>query len=199
VAYDTGEIAYGPMAPGWQLGILRIGFAYAAGCAMGRHARDIARIVKAPWWLSALVLCLALIRPGREQMIDGLGDLVTLLVFPLVLALSLYARPPRALHKWMGIAGAASWPLYALHLPILNMAIALVAHGVLAQSVCAPIAVSSTIVLSLLVGPSRLAKGFCLRLRTRRLRVARSKEPASLTMRHLPCSVRHKEVGRTLI
>jgi peptidoglycan/LPS O-acetylase OafA/YrhL len=167
VAYDKGEIAYGPMAPGWQLGILRIGFAYAAGCAMGRHARNIARIVKAPWWLAALVLCLALIRPGREQMIDGWGDLITLLVFPLVLALALCARPPRALHKPMCIAGAASWPLYALHLPILNGAKALAAHGVLAQSIGAPIAAVLAITLSLLLGPSRLGKGIRIPLHGR--------------------------------
>jgi peptidoglycan/LPS O-acetylase OafA/YrhL len=167
VAYNKGEIAYGPVAPGWQLGVLRVSFAYTLGCSMGRHTGGIARlprISKAPWWAAVLLLCLILLRPGREQLIDGWWDLMTLLLFPLVLALALGAPPPPALRKPMCIAGAASWPLYALHGPLLNAAKALAEHGVLSESIGAPIAAVLVVALSFMIGPSRLAKGIRLPL-----------------------------------
>lgn len=164
VAYSKGEIAYGPMCPGWQIAVLRIGFAYTLGCAMGRYHERIACLFKAPWWVSVLLLSLLLFRPGREQLIDGAWDLATLLAFPLVLALGVSARPPRALHRPMSIAGAASWPLYAFHDPILHGAMLLPAKGLVTQTVTAPFAALLAIALALYVGPSRLAKGIKLPL-----------------------------------
>ena len=168
VAYSKGEMAYGPMCPGWQLAIPRIGYAYTLGCVMGRHSSQIVRLVKAPWWVPMLLLGLLLLRPGREQLIDGGWDVATLLAFPMVLALSLSARPPRKLHQAMSIAGAASWPLYAFHRPILDAAKSVAATGLVAQGVAAPLALVLAIVLALYVGPSRLAKGFKLRSPIRR-------------------------------
>jgi peptidoglycan/LPS O-acetylase OafA/YrhL len=164
VAYSKGEIAYGPMCPGWQIAVLRIGFAYTVGCAMGRYHEQIARRFKAPWWVSISLLSLLLLRPGREQLIDGAWDLATLLAFPLVLALGVSARPPRALQRPMSVAGAASWPLYAFHDPMLHLAMLLTAKGVVTQSVAAPLAALLAIALAFYVGPSRLAKGIKLPL-----------------------------------
>lgn len=168
VAYSKGEIAYGPMCPGWQIAVLRIGYAYTLGCVMGRHLGGLVRFARTPWWVPMLLLGILLVRPGREQLVDGGWDLVTLLAFPLVLALAVSAHPPRILHKPMRIAGAASWPLYAFHSPMLDAAQSLVTRGVVSQSIVAPLAVALAIALALYVGPSRLAKGIKLPLAKRR-------------------------------
>jgi peptidoglycan/LPS O-acetylase OafA/YrhL len=162
VAWSKGEMAYGPMCPGWQLAVLRIGYAYTLGCVMGRHAPQIARWVKAPWWLSIVLLGLLLLRPGRDQLIDGGWDVATLLAFPLLLALGLSGRPPRTLHRMMSIAGAASWPLYAFHSPIMDAGKSLAATGLVTQDVAAPLALVLAVALAFYVGPTRLAKGIKL-------------------------------------
>jgi peptidoglycan/LPS O-acetylase OafA/YrhL len=167
VAYSKGEIAYGPMCPGWHLAALRIGYAYTLGCVMGRHHQQIARWIKAPWWASLVLLGLLLVRPGREQFIDGWWDLATLLMFPLVLVLGLSARPPRALHRPMCLAGAASWPLYAFHDPLLHAAQSLGNKGLVAPDLAAPGAMILAIALAYYIGPSRLARGIKLPLRRR--------------------------------
>ena len=162
VGYAKGEIAYGPMYPGWQIGVLRIGYAYTLGCAMGRHAPQIARLVRVPWWMPMIALCLLLTRPGREQLLDGVWDAMTLLAFPLVLAASLAEMPPRTLYRTMCISGAASWPLYAFHSPILEAAKAFAGRGIVSPNVAGPVAAALAVALALVVGPSRLAKGIRL-------------------------------------
>lgn len=162
VAHMKGEIGLGPTYPGWQIGLLRVGFAYTLGTVLARHSAGLVKRLRAPWWLPALVLGLLLTRPGRSDGLDGWGDLLTLLAFAPVLAFSLAAHPPAALRQALRAAGAASWPLYAFHIPLFDAAKLIAAKGVMPQNVAASIAVMLAIGLAMAVGSSRIVKGIAL-------------------------------------
>ena len=124
--YLFGSATFGPDASNWWLGFARIGFSYPLGVWLARR-RKIAGPVRTP---SSLVLpwSIALALPLTAIMVlpalplgTAAGDgLVILAVFPPLLWLAASATPPRAAGKWLGLAGLLSFPLYAVHLPILE-------------------------------------------------------------------------------
>ncbi len=160
IAGMKGEMTFGPMYPGWQLGILRIGYAYTLGCVIARLAPAIIARIRAPWWLPLALLAVLLIGPGRAPAPNGLLDMAVLLAFGPVLIIAIAADPPEGLHPAMRRAGAASWPLYALHVPLMDGANTLAVKGVLPPSLAPVAAIVLTLVAAMVLANSRIAKGF---------------------------------------
>lgn len=157
LAQAKGAITFGPMNPGWQLGVLRIGYAYTLGCIIARHHHRIAW--RLPWWTPALLLTALLIGPARDVGPAGWFDALTLLAFAGVLVSALNAHPPAAWHRALTLAGAASWPLYAFHMPAFELARWIAAQEFAPLTWAAPATVLVVLGVSIAVAASPLAKG----------------------------------------
>lgn len=104
------------------MGGLRALFSYFAGVLIYRLYREgrLPRL-KAPFWLAALVLAVALAAPRPPHAPDVLY--VTLL-FPLLVLTGLESQPGRVLRPFAAWSGAVSYPLYAIHMPLVALAAA---------------------------------------------------------------------------
>lgn len=121
-----GSATFGPDSDNWWLGFARLGFSYPCGIWLARRWKT-GQALRVPMppdraWLTGLLLPIAMILllpliPVKT----AVGDmLATLVVFPPLLWLAANAKPPRSAVRWLRLAGLLSFPLYALHLPILE-------------------------------------------------------------------------------
>jgi peptidoglycan/LPS O-acetylase OafA/YrhL len=121
-----GSATFGPDRSNWWLGLARIGFSYPFGVWLARRWKNAspARIQTSPGshWILALILPLAALMVLPELPLNtAVGDaMVILLVFPPLLWMAACASPPALAGNWLGAAGLLSFPLYAVHLPILE-------------------------------------------------------------------------------
>ncbi len=106
--------------------IARTAFSFFLGVAFWRlHAVGRLRVPTAPAWL--LFGVLALILFGPLPVWSPLRDLgITMLVWPSLLALAINARQPVALRSMASFAGRISYPLYAIHYPIIVLCLPLI-------------------------------------------------------------------------
>lgn len=126
---------YGTLDLGWQqigiwVGPVRAGFAYLLGIVMARTL--VAKISAAPWlWLAPLVLlpammwAMVLFPPVPSLFSDWA---VMTIGFPLLLLLALRSGAPGFAVPLLDWLGRLSFPLYAVHLPLLSL-VALAAKG----------------------------------------------------------------------
>lgn len=128
-----GSATFGPDASNWWMGLARVGFSYPFGVWLARRwkrgqalrAQFPARLApRSLAWLMALalpvgvILTLPLLPVGT-----AVGDAVAIVfAFPPLLWLAASATPPPVAGKWLRAAGLLSFPLYAVHLPILQFA-----------------------------------------------------------------------------
>jgi len=76
---------------------------------------------RAPYGLVVLGLILCLVRPFPEAGLYGLTDLViVLVVLPVLVMLATRSPPPARVMKLTLWLGALSYPLYAIHAPLLR-------------------------------------------------------------------------------
>ena len=122
----VGSATFGPDSSNWWLGFARIGFSYPFGVWLARRRKNASpasiQTSSGSYWFLALTLPLAalMVLPALP-LNTAVGDaLVILLVFPPLLWLAASATPPARAGKWLGAAGLLSFPLYAVHLPILE-------------------------------------------------------------------------------
>jgi len=144
-----GSLDIGAKAPGWELGALRLAFAYTLGGAMGRHRVWLPRLAAMPWWIPLVALTLLLLGPSYRNVWGGVPDPLIVLAFVPVLALSIHAEPPAAARKLLRAAGGASWPLYAVHMPILLAAgHASAGSSPIVRGMCAMLATGTALLLA---------------------------------------------------
>jgi peptidoglycan/LPS O-acetylase OafA/YrhL len=110
--------------PGWDWasfagGAARVAFGFLTGVLIHRLRTQIPERAAAPFWVCALLLAAAMAAPIDDRRWDALAAVV---LAPLIVVLGvggdrrgMGGRPPRLL-------GELSYPLYALHLPILMAA-----------------------------------------------------------------------------
>lgn len=117
----TGADASGPDGSSWWLALPRVGWAYVMGMVIARlHGTGRWRASTA-WWPAlalpaAIVLALPLL-PGPVAAGDaGFVVLLPLLFWPIATA-----RPPVGAARWLTRLGRLSFPLYAIHLPLLTL------------------------------------------------------------------------------
>ena len=126
-----GSATFGPDASNWWMGLARVGFSYPFGVWLARRwkrgnalrAQFPARLApRSLAWVMALLLPVGLILalpllPVRT----AVGDATAILfVFPPLLWLAALATPPQVAGKGLHLAGLLSFPLYAVHLPIIQ-------------------------------------------------------------------------------
>jgi peptidoglycan/LPS O-acetylase OafA/YrhL len=117
-----GSNTVGPFAFNWQWALPRVAFSYLFGMWFARRwmARPPVAILN---WTSALILpvtCVVVL-PSLPLAL-GIGDmLATIVLMPTLFWVAACAVVPPGAEKWLKRIGALSFPLYAIHLPILEL------------------------------------------------------------------------------
>lgn len=131
--HHTDGCAMGPVADHWLLAAPRVVWSYTVGILLARRFRSRRPTELVDWRLALLlplgfVLSLAWLPIGR-----ALGDgLAVLIVFPVLFWVLAAAVPSDRAAPLLTALGAVSFPLYALHVPVL-VAVDYVAAGVAAH------------------------------------------------------------------
>ncbi|WP_295634590.1 acyltransferase [Novosphingobium sp.] len=121
-----GSATFGPDSSNWWMGFARIGFSYPCGVWLARQWKNtppdsIRTSSGLPWYVALTLPLSALMVLPALPLNTAIGDaLVILLLFPPLLWLAASATPPAFAGKWLRAAGLLSFPLYAVHLPILE-------------------------------------------------------------------------------
>ncbi|MBO0748908.1 MAG: acyltransferase [Porphyrobacter sp.] len=121
--YGANEL--GMDSRNWIGGIPRVVFSYALGVLLARSYRGGGLIARLRWnWALAVFVPLAVVLTLPHWPLPrAAGDiLTTLLLLPLCFALMIGARLPEPLVPLFAGLGLLSYPLYAVHLPILGLA-----------------------------------------------------------------------------
>ncbi|MEZ5735742.1 MAG: acyltransferase [Novosphingobium sp.] len=122
VIFAFGSNTLGPFAFNWWYAIPRVAFAYTLGIWMGRKwmLRDWRQLVS--WEVAFLLPGLAIVILARIPVSVALGDgLASLVILPGLFWLAATTSPPAAAQRWLSVLGALSFPLYAVHVPIINL------------------------------------------------------------------------------
>ena len=110
------------------LGVWRVCFAFPLGVVIGRLRTPVARPGQSAFAvLAALAVALALPLPVGEALIIEMA--LVLMVFPLLLWWAAGVELPEAGRGVFGWLGKLSYPLYAVHFPLLLVLFALSARG----------------------------------------------------------------------
>jgi peptidoglycan/LPS O-acetylase OafA/YrhL len=134
LVYREHSLAIGDVGHTWYAGFVRVAFSYLCGIVLGRwwQSRDVAesplagpdRRLLAGRWLSnaslaglPLVLWLGASSIGSLRYFD---PVIVTLVFPPLVWLAAHATLSPAITRVAARLGAISYPLYALHLPLIR-------------------------------------------------------------------------------
>jgi peptidoglycan/LPS O-acetylase OafA/YrhL len=160
-----GKAAMGDSTANWWGGFARLGWAYALGVWM---ARRLALCAPQPatrgWMLIALLLPLTLALLPALPLGRGWGDaLAVFLLLPLALWLGARAALPPLAARCCAWLGALSYPLYAIHGPLLLIGAHLARH---LPAETRPLTRAAIMLIALLLAQmlamSPLARGFRL-------------------------------------
>lgn len=120
-AIDLGSFDIGAGVDVLGLGFLRAFAAYALGIVLRRSgALQGTRLRSAPWWAAPTLLAVLIVVPALLRWPAAAADPLVALAFAPVLAIGATATPPRAAGRALSALGALSFPLYAIHFPLLE-------------------------------------------------------------------------------
>ncbi|WP_174290928.1 acyltransferase family protein [Sphingomonas bacterium] len=137
VALIVAARHYGDLSLGWALpnfagGVARLVFGYASGVLIFRlHQHGRLRWPTTPGWL-VVVLPFLLLAPGAIAD-RWYVDVVAVAAMPLAVVVALGAAMPRLLRRAGHMLGRLSYPLYAIHAPLLTVAAGLFGSAALAS------------------------------------------------------------------
>ncbi|WP_225009412.1 MULTISPECIES: acyltransferase family protein [Novosphingobium] len=119
-----GELTQGPFGDTWTLGLCRVAFGYTAGVILARtrHRWWPSHFTRLAWWLAPTTLVMILIGPAFIGIPARLADPVAVILFLPVVAMGARDQPPAALQRSAAWLGQLSFPVYALHFPLLMLA-----------------------------------------------------------------------------
>jgi len=120
----TGRNTLGSTGDNFSLGLVRVLFCYGSGLVVARLwlANALPSWVRWRWSCAVLVPLALIITLPFWPVSDGVGDiLVTLFMLPACFAFTVRAELPRRLESLFAGLGLLSYPLYAIHLPILTI------------------------------------------------------------------------------
>jgi len=119
---------YQTLDVGWNVenfpgGIFRVAFAFPAGLLVYR-LQAIGRLptIRTPYAMVVVALASMLALPGFAPATDWVFVIVA---FPALMLVAIHAEPPRWMNRPALWAGAVSYPLYAIHDPLLDIAVTL--------------------------------------------------------------------------
>jgi peptidoglycan/LPS O-acetylase OafA/YrhL len=108
--YDFGQL-------GW--GLVRVAYPFLMGVLLHRLRHRI-RVPAMPFWLATLLL-LAVFIPGDLGAIEPwFQGFAVLILFPLIVLAAHEKEPPRRWLPWVQFSAFISYPVYALHYPVLD-------------------------------------------------------------------------------
>jgi len=126
LAFTGGTLDQGARLDDWLAGFPRVGFSFFAGVAVYR-LRDRFRAIPAPLIVAALVLILS--TPRLPAPWSAMFDLLAVIaVFPLMVGVSSAVTLSGRWLKAAALSGLISYPLYALHYPLVRVAAKALLH-----------------------------------------------------------------------
>lgn len=116
-----GSLDLGAGSTTLAIGLMRALAAYALGIALRRtSARWSGTGTALPWPVAPTLLVALVVGPVMLDIPAVVADPLVAALFALVLVAAVRARPPAAGAKALGWLGALSFPLYAIHFPLLE-------------------------------------------------------------------------------
>lgn len=124
VIYSWGSNRVGPDALDWYAGLPRVAFAYSLGICFGRLWQTGRFRCEGHWLVPFALISLvpiALFFTG-DWLSRALGDALTVLVaMPALFWLAACRSAPQRTERMFSTLGLISFPLYAVHLPVLKL------------------------------------------------------------------------------
>lgn len=160
-AADWGSVGLGDTGRNWWGGFARVGFGYGLGVWLGRQfAMTRAPVAPVPAWAGALLLPVALFSLPWWPMGVVSGDLLAVfLLFPLALWSAAHVRLEQAGLMLAQGLGRLSYPLYAIHGPVLIWGAVLArSHGAQVWLI-RPLTLLAVLILASALAISPLAHG----------------------------------------
>lgn len=141
-----GAATMGPDGGGWALATARVGWSYVVGLLMARAYRHRAWRPVLRWWQAIALPPIAIMVLSLLPLSIAGGDaLAIIILFPAMFWLAVTAHAPTGIAaRWPTRMGRLSFPLYAVHMPLLTLA----ARWPLPRGVAATIAVAAALALA---------------------------------------------------
>ncbi|MEO5605765.1 MAG: acyltransferase [Novosphingobium sp.] len=118
--FQVGWNTLGSFSFQWWMALPRLFFSYSLGIWIGRKWVAGKHRPVVSWEVALVLPPVCLIALNAFPAATALGDIVmTLLLFPLLFWLAAVSAVPPAAEIWLRRAGALSFPLYAVHIPVL--------------------------------------------------------------------------------
>ena len=119
--YFNGGSVAGPFWGDWYYGLPRVGFSYSLGMLMARlWTPESTAQMRFPWFLAQLLPVAATVAMVFLPFATWLGDtILVIVIFPACLWVAAGTHVPPRAAVWLSALGALSYPLYAIHGPII--------------------------------------------------------------------------------
>ncbi|WP_164852760.1 acyltransferase family protein [Novosphingobium umbonatum] len=165
-----GAVTMGDITRNWWGGFARVGFSYGLGIWMARQAQaGRGRLNQGIAWAGALLVPIALCTAPLWPLGVVAGDMLAVFVLlPPALWCAAQVRLSGVSARSASVLGKLSYPLYAVHGPVLIFGALLVRYHGASPDVVRPLAILATFALGLALAYSPLARGFPLRLKPKR-------------------------------
>lgn len=112
-----GAICFGPLPDSFWLGFARVGWSFAVGLVLF-HLRH--RAPRVPFAIPVLLLVAVMTTPPLGAASAAFDAACVCVVLPLVVMLASAAEFGAAGRRWSGWSGDLSYPIYALHYPLVR-------------------------------------------------------------------------------
>lgn len=165
IAATFNKVGVGDISSNWWGGFARVGFSYALGVWLGRRHAALPTVTGVPWPVPVAGLVAILTVSQYLPLSQGLGDwLLVVLAMPPLLWIAAGAQLPEHLGAAMDRLGQLSYPIYAIHAPVLGF-------GLLLTRMASPDAmplirfatIVATLTLAWALARSPLARGLPMR------------------------------------
>lgn len=124
-----GSNTLGPYSFNWWWALPRLGFSYALGILLARRWTKARHNAGRRWWLALAAPGALILLLDRLPLTVPAGDLlIVLAAFPALFWLAATSVTPPVAVRWLTRLGSISFPLYAIHLPVLMLVAALGRH-----------------------------------------------------------------------
>ena len=104
------------------IGLVRAGFAYPLGIVLGRKQQALRAIPQVAPWAAPALLVAAIVVPTIVGMSELAADFFARAAFVVVLILGIRSQPSEQAARTLSWLGGISFPLYAIHAPIIALA-----------------------------------------------------------------------------
>lgn len=150
-----GSNTLGPRDGTWWLGLSRVAFSYGLGIWLAGRWSAGGHRSRASWEIALILPVVGVIVINAWPAAVASGDLVVVLVlWPAMLWLAATAEVPAAIGPWLDRLGQLSFPLYAVHLPLLQH-FAKVGTSAVMMLTAIGSTIAAAAVLAMVLAPSR--------------------------------------------